>query len=84
MSAAWQAALAETVQRLQSEQDAIAGVLLTSAKKTFFAGAELNELMKLTRRDAQQFFHEIEAMKKHMRALDLLGKPVEVWRHTPP
>lgn len=76
MSGAWQAALAEIVERLKTEKDTIAGVLLTSAKKTFFAGAELNELMQLTERDAQKFFAEIEAMKKHMRALETLGKPV--------
>jgi 3-hydroxyacyl-CoA dehydrogenase/enoyl-CoA hydratase/3-hydroxybutyryl-CoA epimerase len=76
MSAAWQTALHETVQRLQAEKDAIAGVLLASAKKTFFAGAELNELMRLTERDGQKFFHEIEGMKKDLRALETLGKPV--------
>ena len=37
--------LAQTVQRLESEKDSITGLVLTSAKKTFFAGGDLNDLI---------------------------------------
>ena len=33
--------MAATVERLQAEKDSIKGVVLTSAKKTFFAGGDL-------------------------------------------
>ena len=74
MSTAWRAALGDVVGRLQSET--IAGVILASAKKTFFAGAELNEIIKLEEADGPRFFLEIEGIKKQFRALERLGKPV--------
>ena len=76
MTAAWHKAFAAAVERLQKEKDAIAGVILRSAKKTFFAGAELKDILKLTEKDAPRLFAEIEEVKKYFRALDKLGKPV--------
>jgi len=76
MTEAWNKAFAAAVERLQKEKDAIAGVILCSAKKTFFAGAELKDILKLTEKDGPRLFEEIEATKKCFRALDRLGKPV--------
>ena len=76
MTEAWMQAFATAVERLQKEKDAIAGVILCSAKKTFFAGAELKDILKLTAADAPRLFEEIEATKRQFRALDKLGKPV--------
>lgn len=76
MTGAWRQAFAAAVERLVKEKDAIAGVIMCSAKKTFFAGAELKDILKLTAADAPRLFQEIEETKKHFRALDRLGKPV--------
>jgi 3-hydroxyacyl-CoA dehydrogenase/enoyl-CoA hydratase/3-hydroxybutyryl-CoA epimerase len=76
MTEAWKKAFHEAVGRLHREKDSIAGVILCSAKKTFFAGAELKEVLKLTEKDAPRFFKEIEEIKHDMRALEKLGKPV--------
>ena len=76
MTAAWNKAFAAAVERLQKEKDSIAGVILCSAKKTFFAGAELKDILKLTEKDGPRLFEEVEATKRHFRALDKLGKPV--------
>ncbi len=76
MTAEWRKAFAAAVGRLQKEKDSIAGVILCSAKKTFFAGAELKDLLKITEADAPRLFGEIEETKRHFRALDKLGKPV--------
>ncbi|MEX2198894.1 MAG: 3-hydroxyacyl-CoA dehydrogenase NAD-binding domain-containing protein, partial [Burkholderiales bacterium] len=76
MTAAWQKAFAATVARLEKEKGAIAGVILCSAKKTFFAGAELKDILKLTAADAPRLFQEIEEIKRCFRVLDRLGKPV--------
>ena len=73
---AWQIAFAETVGRLVREKDAIAGVIIASAKKTFFAGAELKDVFKFGPKDGPQVFRWIESIKKHLRALETLGKPV--------
>jgi 3-hydroxyacyl-CoA dehydrogenase/enoyl-CoA hydratase/3-hydroxybutyryl-CoA epimerase len=76
MTAEWQADLATAVDRLEADKERIRGVLLTSAKTTFFAGAQLTEVLKLKAEDAAQGFREIEAMKANFRRLEKLGRPV--------
>ena len=76
MTAEWRKAFHAAVERLQKEKDSIAGVILCSAKKTFFAGAELKDILRLTEADGPRFFAEIEETKRQFRALDRLGKPV--------
>ena len=76
MSQAWKHAFTENVARLEKEKDTFDGVILASAKKTFFAGAELKDVVKLTAADAPQMFRGIEAVKADFRKLEKLGKPV--------
>ena len=66
----------ETVERLEAEREDITGVILTSAKKTFFAGGNLKDLQSATPEVAEQFFETVEAMKADMRRLERLGRPV--------
>ena len=44
MNALYQESMAATVDRLEAEKDDITGVILTSAKKTFFAGGDLKDM----------------------------------------
>ena len=76
MNAAYRAAMDETLERLEAEREQIAGVILTSAKKTFFAGGDLNELVAVTRADAEPFFAMVQRLKQQLRRLETLGKPV--------
>ncbi len=76
MTAAWQAAFADAVDRLVAEKDAIAGAILCSAKKTFFAGAELKDVLTWRPEDGRQVYEWVETAKKHFRRLEKLGKPV--------
>ena len=76
MTQAWQAAFTETVERLAREKASTKGVILASAKKTFFAGAELNDVLKYGPNDGPQVFRWAQAVKKQMRALETLGIPV--------
>lgn len=76
MSAEWQADFEAAVARLVGEKDTLAGVILASAKNTFFAGAELKELVKAQPADAPRVFEMVERVKKSLRALETLGKPV--------
>ncbi|HVP08477.1 MAG TPA: 3-hydroxyacyl-CoA dehydrogenase NAD-binding domain-containing protein [Burkholderiales bacterium] len=76
MTEAWEKAFAETVERLAKEKASIRGVILASAKKTFFAGAELKDVLGFGPNDGPQVFRWIEGLKKHMRALEKLGLPV--------
>ncbi len=76
MNAAYRAAMDETVERLLKEQEKIAGIVLTSAKKTFFAGGDLNELIQVTEENAPEFHNMVEGLKRQLRSIETLGKPV--------
>jgi 3-hydroxyacyl-CoA dehydrogenase/enoyl-CoA hydratase/3-hydroxybutyryl-CoA epimerase len=66
----------DTVDRLVAEQDSITGVVITSAKKTFFAGGDLKGMMSIGPDDAASAFATPEAIKADLRRMELLGKPV--------
>src|SRR6187402_2922839 len=72
----WQHDLTEAVQQVLKDKDAIRGIVLASAKSTFFAGADLKGTMRLTPADAPTVFQGVERMKKNFRVLETLGKPV--------
>ena len=76
MNAVYREAMGQIVERLEAEKDSIAGVILTSAKKTFFAGGDLNELIQVTKADAPAFYQMILNIKGQLRRLETLGKPV--------
>lgn len=64
----------DTINRLEAEKADITGVVLTSAKSTFFAGADIDNLYKQT--NAQEIFDMCEGLKAQLRRLETLGKPV--------
>src|SRR6201987_3059084 len=64
------------VERLVAEKDSITGVVITSAKKTFFAGGDLKGMIKLGPENAGEAFDTVESVKRDLRALETLGKPV--------
>ncbi|QNN54356.1 3-hydroxyacyl-CoA dehydrogenase NAD-binding domain-containing protein [Nocardioides mesophilus] len=64
------------VDRLEAERDEIAGVVVTSGKKTFFAGGDLNGMVKAGPEDAADVFAMVEEVKAQLRRLERLGKPV--------
>jgi 3-hydroxyacyl-CoA dehydrogenase/enoyl-CoA hydratase/3-hydroxybutyryl-CoA epimerase len=76
MTPQWQHDLAEAVAQLERDKEKIRGVLLASAKTTFFAGAELNSVLQLKAEDAPEVFHRVEAMKRSFRRIETLGRPV--------
>lgn len=66
----------DTVARLEKEKDGIAGVIVTSAKKTFFAGGDLKALIQVRPEHAAEFAVGLEQIKQPLRKLETLGKPV--------
>ncbi|MGH3778041.1 MAG: 3-hydroxyacyl-CoA dehydrogenase NAD-binding domain-containing protein [Pseudonocardiaceae bacterium] len=68
--------MGQTLDRLEAQRDLITGVILTSAKKTFFAGADLNMLRNVTPDSAREFAAHIALLKNQLRRLEKLGKPV--------
>ncbi|MFD9122623.1 3-hydroxyacyl-CoA dehydrogenase NAD-binding domain-containing protein [Streptomyces bottropensis] len=76
MNQAFRDSLAVTTDRLEAEKDSIRGVIITSAKKTFFAGGDLRDLIKVTPETAQQLFDGGLEIKRNLRRIETLGKPV--------
>ena len=72
----WPSDLSAVTAQVLQDRDAIQGIILASAKSTFFAGADLKATMRLTAADAPAVFREIEQTKKNFRTLETLGKPV--------
>jgi 3-hydroxyacyl-CoA dehydrogenase/enoyl-CoA hydratase/3-hydroxybutyryl-CoA epimerase len=76
MNAAYQASMAATIDRLEAEREGIAGVIVTSAKKTFFAGGDLHDLRAVTRDQAPELAAQVRTLKAQLRRLETLGVPV--------
>jgi 3-hydroxyacyl-CoA dehydrogenase / enoyl-CoA hydratase / 3-hydroxybutyryl-CoA epimerase len=76
MNEAYRASMAAALDRLEAQRDEIAGVVITSAKKTFFAGGDLHDLIKATKADAPQIAEGVRDIKRQLRRLEQLGKPV--------
>jgi len=76
MDAAFLADFGAAIDRLESEKGSIRGVIVTSAKNSFFAGGDLRALLAVRPEDASAFFQELEAVKARLRRLEKLGRPV--------
>ncbi|CAI8833672.1 3-hydroxyacyl-CoA dehydrogenase NAD-binding domain-containing protein [Pseudomonas serboccidentalis] len=76
MNAVYRQAMGACVARLLADKDSITGVIITSAKKTFFAGGDLNELIKVGKPEAKAFYDRVLSLKAQLRTLETLGKPV--------
>jgi len=76
MNADFRTGLSETVSRIKDDLENIRGIIITSAKKTFFAGGDLKELHSVTRDQAQEFEDMVNGLKADLRFLETTGKPV--------
>ncbi|GAA2145416.1 3-hydroxyacyl-CoA dehydrogenase NAD-binding domain-containing protein [Kitasatospora kazusensis] len=75
MNTAFRDAFEGIVARLAATEG-LRGVIVTSAKKTFFAGGDLRMLSAVRPEQAGEFFEASMALKRGLRALEQLGKPV--------
>jgi 3-hydroxyacyl-CoA dehydrogenase/enoyl-CoA hydratase/3-hydroxybutyryl-CoA epimerase len=84
MNQIYQESMAAAVRRLYDEvaSDApgdvqsVTGVVVASAKKTFFAGGNLTLMSKATPDDAPALFAGMQAMKSDLRKLETFPRPV--------
>jgi 3-hydroxyacyl-CoA dehydrogenase/enoyl-CoA hydratase/3-hydroxybutyryl-CoA epimerase len=70
------ASMGRAVERLENEKEEISGVVIASAKKTFFAGGDLNDLLQVKPEDAAEFSAMSGRVKSQLRRLETLGVPV--------
>ncbi|MFJ9824129.1 3-hydroxyacyl-CoA dehydrogenase NAD-binding domain-containing protein [Streptomyces sp. NPDC101160] len=76
MNQAFRASVKAIADRAAAEKDAIRGIIWTSAKKTFFAGGDLKDMIKAGPEDAQAIFDTAIEIKDALRRIETLGKPV--------
>ncbi|MFD7322901.1 3-hydroxyacyl-CoA dehydrogenase NAD-binding domain-containing protein [Streptomyces sp. NPDC059875] len=76
MNQAFKDSIAAIADRAEAEKDSIRGIIYTSAKKTFFAGGDLKDMIRLRPEDAQIAFDTGTEIKKSLRRIETLGKPV--------
>lgn len=78
MNDAFRDSISETAGKLQAgvESGEVKGVVITSAKKTFFAGGDIKSMIKSTPADAPALQKQIDQMKADMRTIETLGVPV--------
>lgn len=76
MNGDFRTAILQVSDRIEKEIDSISGVIYASAKKTFFAGGDLNELITAKPEDAEAFFNMVQIIKAPLRKIETLGIPV--------
>jgi 3-hydroxyacyl-CoA dehydrogenase/enoyl-CoA hydratase/3-hydroxybutyryl-CoA epimerase len=76
MNAAYVDSMRAVVTRLQEQKDQIKGVVLASAKETFFAGGDLNGLRLVSKENAAEFGEFLRETKAQLRTIETLGVPV--------
>lgn len=75
MNGEYRVAMAGTLDRLEREPG-LAGVVIASAKKVFFAGGDLNELLAAKKGDEAAFMTMLRETKGVLRRLEKLPVPV--------
>ncbi|OIJ88865.1 3-hydroxyacyl-CoA dehydrogenase [Streptomyces sp. MUSC 14] len=76
MNQAFRDSITAIAARAEAEKDSLRGIIYTSAKKTFFAGGDLKDMIKAGPEDAQQVFDSATEIKNALRRIETLGKPV--------
>ncbi|MDT0345828.1 enoyl-CoA hydratase-related protein [Streptomyces litchfieldiae] len=76
LDTAFRAALTAAADRLEAERDTVTGVVITSAKRTFCAGGDLNDFRSAGPADARHLFDLSMGIKRDLRRIETLGRPV--------
>ncbi|MGD9990255.1 3-hydroxyacyl-CoA dehydrogenase NAD-binding domain-containing protein [Pseudonocardia sp.] len=76
MNDRYKAAMGTVVDELVAAKDDLVGVIITSAKKTFFAGGDLDALSSAQPSDAGAVMENVTEIKAQLRKLETLGRPV--------
>ena len=72
----WQDDLVTATEALRAQRESLRGLVLESAKSTFFAGADLKGVLRLRPEQAPQIYEQVQRMKRQFRTLETLGIPV--------
>ncbi len=76
MNAGYIEGMEKAANDIEADIDNIAGIIIASAKSTFFAGGDLDEILALTEENAVAYGEKGLRIKASLRKLETLGKPV--------
>jgi 3-hydroxyacyl-CoA dehydrogenase/enoyl-CoA hydratase/3-hydroxybutyryl-CoA epimerase len=76
MNATYVDAMSAALDRLEAEREQVTGVIVTSAKSTFFAGGDLPSMIRAEKQDAPALFDLLGTIKRDLRRLETYGRPV--------
>ncbi|MFC9826295.1 3-hydroxyacyl-CoA dehydrogenase NAD-binding domain-containing protein [Streptomyces albogriseolus] len=76
MNAAFIDSVEAVTARLAEQRDRVRGVIVASAKKSFFAGGDLHDLISVTPGTAGASYEAGMRVKRALRVMETLGKPV--------
>lgn len=76
MNDLYRRSMTAVVERLHAEVEQVVGVIITSAKKTFFAGGNLGLMQQARPEDAAELFATVEEVKAALRRLETFPRPV--------
>jgi len=76
MNELYRSSMAATVSRLKEEKAQLRGVIVTSAKKTFFAGGDLRLLAQAGPEHRETMWKDVRELTGQLRTLETLGVPV--------
>ena len=71
-----QTAVDRLYDEVAQDEQSVTGVVVASAKKTFFAGGNLKSMVQATKDDAAQIFELAERVKAGLRRLEQFPRPV--------
>jgi 3-hydroxyacyl-CoA dehydrogenase/enoyl-CoA hydratase/3-hydroxybutyryl-CoA epimerase len=76
MNHAFQESMGWAMDRLEAERESVTGVIVSSAKSTFFAGGDLNDLVDVHPGDEARAAALVSTIKQLFRRLETYGRPV--------
>jgi 3-hydroxyacyl-CoA dehydrogenase/enoyl-CoA hydratase/3-hydroxybutyryl-CoA epimerase len=76
MNHAFQESMGWAMDRLEAERESVTGVIVASAKSTFFAGGDLNDLVDVHPGDEARAAALVSTIKQLFRRLETYGRPV--------
>ncbi|MFC7274863.1 3-hydroxyacyl-CoA dehydrogenase NAD-binding domain-containing protein [Paractinoplanes rhizophilus] len=76
MNAAYVEGMSAALDRLEAERDEVTGVIVTSAKTTFFAGGDITLMSTATPGDTERLAELLGTIKRDLRRLETYGRPV--------
>lgn len=69
-------AMGAVVDELEATREDLTGVIVTSAKKTFFAGGDVPGMIRVGPDQAEELTERLTRIKAQLRRLETLGRPV--------